>query len=450
MLALHWVLRRFAIAPGERILIFLTLAILFIPFSGGINDYPLRHLWPFICLFVLGSMAGGVDRSAGVSGELPLAGIASLLLTLSLLIGPEIFLVCACTIPVFFFARVFLFGRAYALFGGGFTALLGATLLILSKSVFAGTTNQVSGDLNIPVYPSPLMLLYLFSCGTVLAGILLSFCAGRLTQGREVIQSRNLALALGVALMSFGALSRSDTGHILLYGLFVLVAAPAFLHGNARKTALVCFVVLVLAAMVLMAGIIYAPPLLRAVLASPHISEARFARIETFAASNHLVPEKIREWIERAKVARGEKNVLDGLIPTGFHEKILAPKALNEATEEALRNRGLYQYPYMWSSVDAMFQKQEYYQRLLKETDVCRWILFPDEILWPLPEDAARVKEQELARHLSLLAICMFPPASKRNPPAHNFLEDYRSYIFNHFSIASQTNGIVLMIHTEK
>jgi hypothetical protein len=446
MLALHWLLRRLSLTRGERLLLFLILGIFFIAESGGINAYPLRHLWPFLSLFILGARAAVVKR--GLYGELSLTGIATLLLSFALLIGPEIFLVTACTIPAFFFTRMLLSGRSDGLVGGICTALLGAVLLLLSRSVFAGTAAQVSGDLNLPVYPSPLMLLYLFCCSTVLAGILRSCCVGRMLHARVILQSRNLALGLGVIAMSIGALSRADTGHIVEYGLFALVAAPAFLHGKARKSLLIWLVFLVLAAKVLMLGVIYAPPLFRAVLVSPHIPDDQFTRIETFSSLNHYVPDKVRHWIARAAVTRGEKNLLDGLLPEGFHEKILVPKALNDSTEIALRNRGLYKHPYMWSSMDAMFQKNEYYQHLLKETESSRWILLPEGMLWPDKEASiASQNERAQSERLSLLAICMFPPAQKKHPIHLAYLEEYRSYIFHHFTIVSQANGVVVMIH---
>lgn len=446
ILSVHWVLRRLSLARGERLVIFCTLAIFFVAETGGINAYPLRHLWPFLCLLILGSRAAVIQRQAVISKEIPLICLASLLLALSLFIGPEIFLVCAVTIPVFFFARFLLAGRASAFVGAGCTASLGCVLLILSKSFFAGTSSQIAGDLNFPVYPSPLVVFYLFCFATVIVGILLSFGAGRLSPGQEVLQSRNMALGFGMAVMSFGALSRADTGHVVQYGLLALVAAPAFLHGKARKTALIGFVVLVLAAKALMAGIVYAPLLFRATLTSPHISDDRFAAIQSLVDGNRLLPANVKRWIVRADAMRGQKNNLDKLLPEGFNEKILVPQTLNDATEVALRKRALYRHPYIMSSVDAMFQKPQYYQRLLQETTASRWLLLSKDMLWPTKEEETVGRQEERANNerLMLSAICMFPPAHKRNP-IPSYLEDYRAYVLKHFSIVSQASGIILL-----
>jgi hypothetical protein len=96
------------------------------------------------------------------------------------------------------------------------------------------------------------------------------------------------------------------------------------------------------------------------------------------------------------------------------------------------------------SSVDAMFQKPKYYQRLLQETAGSRWLLLPKDMLWPTKGDTVgREAEQAKTERLNLLAICMFPPAPKRNP-IPSYLEDYRAYVLEHFSIVSHASGMIL------
>lgn len=226
---LYLFINKLDIEQRYKNLIFGIIALLQLNFTMGIQYTLIRTLPAFYFLSIINSYFIDNLGSGSIKKNLVLFTLPSLFLALMFALFIETGLAFFVSITIYLLATSFINSNKKALIIL-FCMLISVPFLmtIIPHSIIRGLLNYVGGGQNFPVFPSPPVLMYLFS---LFYSVPLLFLANNIRGSKPIY----LSYAILCASLMPGAFGRSDPGHIFYYGVGTFILTAAILARASTK-----------------------------------------------------------------------------------------------------------------------------------------------------------------------------------------------------------------------
>ena len=226
---LYYLINKFDIEQKYKNLIFAIIALLQINFQMGVQYTVFRTLLPFYFIFLLNDCLTSDLKTTSIISNFKLFILPSLLLIVTFSFFIEVGVAFSMALAVYLFAASFAMKSRKIFFIFCFS-LASVLLLVpfLPQSIFYGIFNYIGGGQSFPVFPSPPVLIYLFS---LLYSIPILFK----TENTNNSMPTSISYATLCVFLMPGAFGRGDPGHIFFYGIGTFIATAAILARTSPK-----------------------------------------------------------------------------------------------------------------------------------------------------------------------------------------------------------------------
>ena len=421
----------FHIGKKQKLIIFYSIVVCFVPYHNGLNYSLLRYIAPIISILLLFKYRDFVTPGSVVKA-IYLALLATILILVIFLISIEMGFAVFLSILAYLGFSVYFKKRLHLITVISFIILLVVLAYLASgMDLFLTMKSFTSGAMNWVVIPSPSICFYIFSF--LFTNFILTI---------KIYEQKNEALICLLVfnlLMVAPAFGRCDPPHVLYNGLSVFLfpwLLLAYLDGKYFKRFTVFFFLIFVVAMNISSLLTYKESM-GIVVMKKFKDNPKIVRVVTRTAMflDKNMAKKIDGFMQKEQM-RADTGLLEK------YDQIALPFYVDKDIYLYLFNKGSYSPEFYTDLLNVGTEKQVYEKLKVLQDQHHRYMVVPERYF-----DLNRLyskSEKEEKRFISLLFA--FPYVYKKVDESRDMLEPiYRYIIANYDQIAIVKQGYILV-----